>query len=137
VAEETEPSSAQAKQTDKRIVHRMANLSPWGSMHHATKHVNAAVTFAQKLSQARDLQDRARIHAEHMKTHIDLFNERARELSDAMAAAGNLVGAVVSHLHWHTRLNEMARNSPTYKQTGEEGQKRTWSPEPKAKKRDR
>jgi hypothetical protein len=127
----SQPRTAKTEQTAEHLTKRMANLSPWGSMHHATKHVAAALTHVQKLSQATDLQDRLRIHAEHVKTHVDLFNERAKELSDAVAVASNLIGGVVSHLHWHKHLGDMARNSPTYEQTGKEtggkGRKRNWS----------
>jgi hypothetical protein len=91
-------------------------------MHHATKHVAAALTFTQKLSQATDLDDRMRIHAEHAQTHIDLFNERAKELGDAMAVAGNFVGAIVSQLRLHAHLGEMARKSSAHKAADREGQ---------------
>jgi len=127
MAKETEPSQSW---TAEQMTKRIANLSPWGSMRHATKHVSATITHARKLSEAEDLQDRLRIHAEHVKMHIDLFNARAKELGDAAAVAGNLIGAVVSQLHWHKHLSDMARNSPTHKETGGEGRKRNWRPVP-------
>jgi hypothetical protein len=123
----SQPKTGMTEQTAGQVTKRIANLSPWGSMHHATKHVAAAFRHAQSLSQATDLHDRLRIHAEHVKTHIDLFNERAKELSDAVAVASNFIGTVVSQVHWHKHLSDMARNSPTYKETGGKGRKRNWS----------
>lgn len=98
-----------------------ANLTPWGIMHHATKHVAAALTFTQKLSQATDLHDRMRIHAEHAQMHIDLFNERAKHLGEAMAVASNLVGAVASQMRLHQQLGGTARKSSAHKPTEGEG----------------
>src|SRR6201982_3491275 len=81
-------------QTAEKIIKGVANLIPMGMLNHAKDHATAAFTFTKKLSQATDVHDRMRIHAEHAQMHIELFNERAKHLGDAMAVARNLVGAV-------------------------------------------
>jgi hypothetical protein len=91
----------------------------WG-MRHATKHAHAASTYAQKLSQAADLHDRVKAHAEFVQMHIDMCNERAKVLSDAVAAAGNFMGAFVSILHRRKLLDDMVRNSTTSKEAAGE-----------------
>jgi hypothetical protein len=109
----------------------------WG-VSHTTKHANAAATYAQKLSQATDLHDRLRAHAEFVHMHVDMWNDRAKFLSDAVAVAGNLMGAFVSILHRRKLLDDMAaRNSsrpssPIPSETGVEKRKRNR----RAKKRD-
>jgi hypothetical protein len=84
----------------------------WG-VSHATRHANAAATYAQKLSQATDLHDRFRAHAEFVHMYVDMCNERAKLLNDAVAVAGNLMGAFVSILHRGKFLEDIAaRNAP-------------------------
>lgn len=95
----------------------------WG-MSHATKHASAVSTYAQKLSQAADLHDRVKAHAEFVQMHIDMCNERAKVLSDTVAAVGNVMGAFVSILHRRKLLDDMVRNSPTHGETGGEERKR-------------
>ncbi len=104
-------------------------VTAWG-MDHATKHVKAASTYVQKLSQAADVHDRVHAHAEFVHRHIEMCHERAKVLTDAVAAASNFMGACVSMLHWNKHLRDMARTSPTYKETGGEGQRRDWSAGP-------
>ena len=125
------------------------SASPWG-MGYATlaiaariastsvaENVTAGFTFVQKLSQAASLQDVARIQAEFTQMQINMFDERAKELSDGVAVASNLVGALFSLLRWREVLHDMARNSPTYIEAGGEGTKRNWSAVPLAERRDR
>jgi hypothetical protein len=123
MAKETGPSEHRtrtADQTAEQMMKGVANLTPWGIMHHATKHVAAALTFTQKLSQATDLHDRMRIHAEHAQMHMDLFNERAKHLGDAMAVASNLVGTVASQMRLHKHLGQTAGKSSEHKPTEDE-----------------
>jgi hypothetical protein len=70
------------------------SVSPWGSTDlnkklptYATENVTAAVTFVQKLSQAKDLQDVIKIQTEFVQMQIDTFNQRAKELGEAVMAA--------------------------------------------------
>jgi Phasin protein len=111
--------------TAEQMMKGMANLTPLGIMHHATKHVTAALTFTRKLSQATDLHDRMRIHAEHAQMHIELFNERAKHLGNAMAVARNLVGAVASQMRLHQHLGEAAGKSSEHKPAEGEGHARS------------
>jgi len=84
----------------------------WG-VSHATRHANAAATYAQKLSQATDLHDRLRAHAEFVHMYVDMCNERAKLLNEAVTVAGNLMGAFVSILHRGKFLEDIAaRNAP-------------------------
>jgi hypothetical protein len=53
---------------------------------YATENVAAAVTFVQKLSHAKDLQDVVKIQTEFVQMQIETFNKRAKELGDAVAA---------------------------------------------------
>lgn len=104
----------------------------WG-MDHATKHVQAASTYVQKLSQAADVHDRLHAHAEFLQIHIDMCHERTQKLTDAVAAASSLVGACVQVLHWNKQLRQIARNSPHYEKTGvektaEKAEKHHWKP---------
>jgi hypothetical protein len=123
--------------------------SPWG-MGYATlaiaariastsvaENVTAGFTFVQKLSQAASLQDVVRIQAEFTQMQINMFDEHAKELGVGVAAASNLGGAVFSLLRWREALREMARQSPTYIETGGEGTRRDWSAVPLAERRDR
>lgn len=96
-------------QTAEQMMKAVANLSPWAMMGHATKHIAAVFTHTQKLSQAAGLHDRMKIHAEHAQMHIDLFQERAKELSEAMEVASNLVGAVASQFRLHKHLGEATK----------------------------
>jgi hypothetical protein len=118
----SQPRTETADQAAEQMIKTVLNLTPWGIMHHARKHVAAAFTFTQKIGQASDLQDRMRVHAEHAQMHIDLFNERAKELSDVMAVAGNLMGAVVGQLHRHKNIRDMERKSSAHKPADDEHQ---------------
>jgi hypothetical protein len=106
----------------------------WG-ITHANKHATAASTYLQKLSQATDLHDRAKAHAEFVQMHIDMCNERAKVLSDAVAAASNFMGAFVPLLQRHKHLHNMARNSPTFREIDGEERKRNWSAAKRSKAR--
>jgi hypothetical protein len=67
----------------------------WG-LTQAADYATAASTYLHRLKQARDLHDRALAHAEFVKMQIEKCDERAKELSDALAAADNFVGDFVS-----------------------------------------
>ena len=118
----SQPRTGAADHATQRMMKSAASLSPLGIMHHATKHASAAVTFTQKLSQTRDLHDRMRIHTEHTQMHIDLFKERAKELSDAMEVFSNFVNAVASQLRMHKQLGEVTTKAFAEKPADEEGQ---------------
>lgn len=124
MAKETGPSQHRTRAADEtadQMMKDVANLFPLGTMNHATKHVAAALTFTQKLSQATDVHDRMRIHAEHAQMHLDLFQKRAKELTEAMAVVGNFMGAVVQQMRMHKNLGDMARKSSAHKSAEGEG----------------
>jgi len=60
------------------------------------------------------------VHAEHAQMHIDLFNERAKELSDVMVVAGNIMGAVVGQLRRHKNIRDMERKSSAHRRADDE-----------------
>jgi hypothetical protein len=95
----------------------------WG-LTQAADYATAASTYLQNLSQAKDLQERALAHSKFVKMQIEKCDERAKGLSDALAAANNFVGGFVSLFQLHKDLDEQARNSPTDRKTGGNGRKR-------------
>jgi hypothetical protein len=65
------------------------SASPWGQMElnqkllsYATETVSASVTFTQRLSQAKDLEDAIKIQMEFVKAQMEVFNQRAKELGE-------------------------------------------------------
>jgi Phasin protein len=131
-----------AAELTKRIQEMMAiyfgwfqnSKSAWGRtnlksrlLSHATDHVSAASTFVSKLSKAADLQEVVKIQLEFVQTRMTMFNERTKEIGDAVAAATNRLGAFTSLLNWQKVLEDLASSSPTYRQTGGNERKRTWS----------
>jgi|SRR5215469_9395879 len=68
------------------------SASPWTNtelnkklMSYATETVSAYVTHTQQLSLAKNVQDATMIQIEFVKTRMELFNRRARELSEIYA----------------------------------------------------
>jgi Phasin protein len=92
-----------------------------------TEHMNDAVTLVQKVTQARDLHDVVRVHAEFVQKKIDMFNGRAKELNEVMTTVSHALGAFVSVLQLRKVLDDTARNSPKYTASSEHGRRRTWS----------
>ena len=86
----------------------------WG-MRHVNSHATAASTYLQKLSQAAHPYDRAKAHAEFVKMHLDMCNDRAELLNAAVAAANNFMGSFVQVLQKHKNLADMVRTSPKRK----------------------
>ena len=78
------------------------SASPWAGAElnkkmadYAQQNVGAAFEFAQKLTQAKDLQDLVRIQTEFLQTQMKSLTEQAKDLSETAtkAAAGPLKGA--------------------------------------------
>jgi hypothetical protein len=146
MAEETgsfDSSKQTAEQITKRIQEMMASYfgwlqkSRWGTadlntrlLTCATEQISAASTFVNKLSQAADLQDVVKLQIEFVQMQMTMFTERTKEIGNAVAAATNLLDAFVSILHWRQVLEDLARNSPRYRQTGGNERTRTWSAVP-------
>ena len=77
------------------------SASPWAGTElnkkvadYAQQNVDTAFGFAQKLTQAKDLQDVVRIQTEFLQTQMKLLTEQAKDLSETAtkAAAGPLKG---------------------------------------------
>ena len=69
---------------------KMQSESPWGNtplnkalLKYAEQNIDVAFTFAQKLSQAKNVQDVAKIQAEFMQTQLNAFSERIKDLGAA------------------------------------------------------
>ena len=106
----------------------------WGLIQ-AADCATAASTYFQNLSQAKDLQERALAHSKFVKMRIEKYDERAKELSDALAAANNFVGCFVLLFQRLIDLDKMARNSPTDTKTDGNGPKRPKRPVRQAARR--
>ena len=63
----------------------------WG-MRHANEHATAASTYLQKLSRAAHPHDRAKAHAEFVKMHLDMCEQRAEILYRAVEAGEHVYG---------------------------------------------
>jgi hypothetical protein len=68
------------------------SASPWTNlelnkklMSYASETVSSYVAHTQQLSQAKNIQDAAMIQIEFVKTRMELFNQRARELGEIYA----------------------------------------------------
>ena len=69
---------------------KMQSASPFGDnnlnktlLKYAEQNVNAAFTFAQKLSQAKSLQDVIKLQTEFTRTQINTISEQAKDLGAA------------------------------------------------------
>jgi hypothetical protein len=67
---------------------------PWSNtnlnrilLSHATQNVTATFAFVQKLSQAKNFQDVAKIQTEFMETQMSSFNDQAKILSEIYTKA--------------------------------------------------
>ena len=70
------------------------SASPWASKElnkkvtdYAQQNVATAFEFAQKLTQAKDLQDVVRIQTEFLQTQMKSFTEQAKDLTETATGA--------------------------------------------------
>jgi hypothetical protein len=94
-----EPARQAGEQMTERTQEAIANYfswfqnamqaSPWGNtdlnkkiMSYATETVTAPLSFMQKLSQAKNLEDVVKIQTEFVKAQTDSFNKHAKELGE-------------------------------------------------------
>ena len=84
-----------------RFLSKNISASPWVGAepnkkvtNYAQQNVATAFGFAQKLTQAKDLQDLVRIQTEFLQTQIQSLTEQAKELRETAtkAVAGTLKG---------------------------------------------
>jgi hypothetical protein len=102
--ETTDAWTGLAKQTAEQITERtqeavtnyfnwlqntMSAASPWGDadlnkklLSYATESVTAAFALMQQLSGAKNLEDAVKIQTEFVKTQMETFNQRAKELGE-------------------------------------------------------
>jgi len=69
---------------------KMQSASPWSDtpvnkalLKYTEQNIDAAFTFAQKLSQAKTAQDAAKIQTEFMQTQFNAFSEQMKDLGAA------------------------------------------------------
>jgi len=69
---------------------KMQSGSPWGNtplnkalLKYTEENIGAAFAFAQRLSEAKGLQDVAKIQTEFMQTRLNAFNDQIKELGSA------------------------------------------------------
>jgi hypothetical protein len=94
-----EPARQAAEQMTERTQEAITNYfswlqnamqaSPWGNtdlnkklMSYATETFTVPLSFVQKLSQAKNLEDVVKIQTEFVKAQTDSFNEHAKELGE-------------------------------------------------------
>jgi hypothetical protein len=94
-----EPARQAAEQMTERTQETIANYfgwlqnvlqaTPWGNtelnkklMGYAVETVTAPLSFTQKLSQARNLEDMVRIQAEFVRAQTDSFNEHIKKIGE-------------------------------------------------------
>ena len=95
----------------------------WG-MRHANEHATAASTYLQKLSRAAHPHDRSKAHAEFVKMHLDMCEQRAEILYRAVEAANTFMGNFVQVLAKHKDLADMVRTSPKRKSRSTKARRR-------------
>jgi hypothetical protein len=93
-------------------------------MDHVNRHVTAASTYLQKLSQAAHPRDRVKAHAEFVKMHLEMCKERTELLNAAVARANNFMGNFVQVLQKRNVLDELVRTSPKRKRRSTKARRR-------------
>jgi hypothetical protein len=74
------------------------SVFPWSNTHlnrkllnHATENVTTTVSFMQKLSQAKSVEDVVKIQTEFMEKQIKSFSEQAKTVGEIIQAAVNVM----------------------------------------------
>src|SRR5450631_3889136 len=101
VAGQTVEQARGAMENYLNFFQKSMSASPWAGAElnkkvadYAQQNVGAAFEFAQKITQAKDLQDMVRIQTEFLQTQMKSLTEQAKDLSETAtkAAAGPLKG---------------------------------------------
>lgn len=79
-------AAAQQAVTRAKAQARASDMS-WGAMTFAERNVATSFAFAQKLAQARDLEEVLRLQAEFMKAQMQALAEQAKELGASFTQA--------------------------------------------------
>jgi hypothetical protein len=101
IAGQTVQEARKAMENYLNFFQKNMSASPWATTElnkkvtdYAQRNVDSAFGFAQKLTQAKDLQDLVRIQTEFFQTQLKSLTEQARDLGETAtkAAAGRLKG---------------------------------------------
>jgi phasin family protein len=101
VAGETMKQARGAMENYLDFFQKNISASPWAGTEltkkvadYAQQNIGTAFGFAQKITQAKDLQDLVRIQTEFLQTQMKSLTEQAKDLSETTtkAAAGALKG---------------------------------------------
>lgn len=102
MAGQTVKQASGAMENYLNIFQKSMSTSPWAGTElskkmtdYAQQNVASAFGFAQKLTQAKDVQDMVRIQTEFFQTQLKSLTEQAKDLRDAVTrtAASPLKGA--------------------------------------------
>ncbi len=98
LAKTAEQITAQAQRATENYfdwVQKSMSALPWSNtdlnkklLNYATESVAASFALANRLMHAQNLQDVVKIQTEFMEKQINIFNERVKELREAVATAG-------------------------------------------------
>jgi hypothetical protein len=94
IAGQTVQQARMAMENYLNFFQKNMSASPWASTElnkkvtdYAQQNVDSAFGFAQKLTQAKDLQDLVRIQTEFFQTQLKSLTEQAKDLSDTATKA--------------------------------------------------
>jgi hypothetical protein len=97
-AEQIAKRTRRATETYFSWVQNAMSVFPWSNadlnrklLSHATENVTAAVSFMQQLSQAKNLEDVARIQADFMEKQMKSFSEQAKTVGEITQTAADLM----------------------------------------------
>jgi len=95
-AEQITKQTRRATETYFSWVQNAMSVFPWSNtdlnrklLSHATGNVTTAVSFMQKLSQAKNLEDVAKIQTEFMEKQMKSFSEQAKTVGEITQAAAD------------------------------------------------
>ena len=94
VAGQTMEQAREAMENYLNFFQKTMSASPWAGTElnkkvadYAQQNVDTAFGFAQKLTQAKDLQDVVRIQTEFLQTQMKSLTEQAKDLSETATKA--------------------------------------------------
>jgi wobble nucleotide-excising tRNase len=70
----------------------------------AANHATAVCTYLQNLSQAADVNDRFKVHTEFVHNQMQMFSDRAKAMSDAVAKANEFTRGKVHTEFVHNKM---------------------------------
>jgi phasin family protein len=79
-------------ETQTAAAHAGATDASRKAMAFASQNMAASFAFAQKLAQARDVEEVMRLQADFLRSQMQTFTEQARELGDAFTQTASDAG---------------------------------------------